>query len=441
MRNITLTISQKYVPGWGLWEALREFTQNALDEHDRGFPMKIERGKGRGGTVRIINQGAQLSRDTLLLGGGNKDGDDTSRGKFGEGYKLAFLVCARAGIPVRMWTGTEIWSPVLAKSDEFDGAETLQIEVRPSKPTDRVVVEVGNVSDDDWAQVQSRILSLKPPKKKEAITVGRDQILLAKRHRGHLFNRGIWVGVMPDNYSYGYDLSDVDLDRDRKMAEPWSLRYEVANLLQRATDRGLVSAKALSSLSLFGGGEARALLDRFSSNYHGSNAMTKKITETFEKKYGEEAVPCTTEGEVEQAAHHGYKGIIVEEVTRAAIEVERGELEIRLRNRGLEPKVVYDLEGLTATERETYAWARKLVAGVVDLSDFGIQVVDFMSDGVLGTHQDSRVRIARGVLQSRTETIQVFVHEVAHAVGVDGSHDHQSRIEEIFAKIVVGGCQ
>ena len=32
MRNITLTISQKYVPGWGLWEALREFTQNALDE-------------------------------------------------------------------------------------------------------------------------------------------------------------------------------------------------------------------------------------------------------------------------------------------------------------------------------------------------------------------------------------------------------------------------
>jgi len=435
--RITLSLAKHYVAGWGLWEVIREFIQNALDEHDQGCPMNIERGKGRGGSIRITNQGARLSRKTLLLGGGNK-ADDSSRGKFGEGYKLAMLVCARLGIPCRIWTGTEIWAPVLAPSDDFGGAETLQVDVRRAKTSGRVVVEIGNVSDADWQMCQNRILTMRKLKQSEAVAVGQDQILCGECHRGQLYARGIWVGAMSGCYTFGYDLADVELDRDRKMADEWSLQHNIANVLQSASERGLLPDNSLTSIVLINGGEARALLGRFQSDYYGSSALTKQLTKSYHAQHGD-SVPCSTHAEKDRIEHHGLKAVICDDPTRYAVEVEVGTLDTRLQDQALSTTKVYTREELTEEERATYGWAYGLVCKVEEnMGEFGSQVVDFISEDVLGTHQDKRVRIARKVLASKADTIRVFVHEVAHVVGADGTYDHITRIEQLHSQIIAG---
>ena len=41
-RIVTLTISDNYVIDWGIWEAIRELAQNAMDNFDKtGNPMSI----------------------------------------------------------------------------------------------------------------------------------------------------------------------------------------------------------------------------------------------------------------------------------------------------------------------------------------------------------------------------------------------------------------
>ena len=120
-----------------------------MDEHDNGHPMSITRGGGAAQTIYIRNEGTALSRSTLLLGSTSK-GDGGSRGKFGEGYKLAFLVLCRLGVQVQVRTGSEIWTPYIEKSDTF-GSDLLKVKIRPaSKHEEKVEIQVHNIPDETW---------------------------------------------------------------------------------------------------------------------------------------------------------------------------------------------------------------------------------------------------------------------------------------------------
>ena len=266
--RIPLSIATRYVPSWGVWEAVREIVQNGLDEADRGFPLKIEH---RALAIRVSNAEARLERSTLLLGGGDK-ADSGLRGKFGEGYKLALLVCVRLKKPVRIWTGIgEIWAPSLESSAVFGGAETLVIDVRSSSRVDGVVVEIGGIDDATWATIKSRILALSPPKPEEVIHTDRGRILLSPAYHGQLYCRGLWVGLLPDTYAFGYDLDLLSLDRDRKMAEPWSLRYEIGTAIADAAHRKRLTTDHLTAALAYPG-ERAAIANRcriVTKRYHG----------------------------------------------------------------------------------------------------------------------------------------------------------------------------
>jgi len=88
---------------WGEWEAIRDIVQNALDEceyytcgyDDEGFYIR-DSGKG----IAVA--------DFLL--GPPKLKPDYTRGRFGEGMKIAALALIRMGYPVRVETvGRQIW--------------------------------------------------------------------------------------------------------------------------------------------------------------------------------------------------------------------------------------------------------------------------------------------------------------------------------------------
>lgn len=124
MKAIELSLSPKYVSGWGVEEAVREILQNAIDQKADGAEVSVSYDRE---TLSILTDGARLKTSTLLLGESGKD-DERYIGKYGEGYKLALLVLTRERKPVKVVTDAETWTPEFRLSETF-GEESLQIDV------------------------------------------------------------------------------------------------------------------------------------------------------------------------------------------------------------------------------------------------------------------------------------------------------------------------
>ncbi len=116
--KFTLPISDGYVASWGLWEAVREIWQNAMDAADED-PSCLVTLSHEEGVLRIETSIGSLDPSTLVLGSTSKKDRPGQRGKFGEGYKLALLVLARLGLPTLINTGDEVWSARLEYAAEL----------------------------------------------------------------------------------------------------------------------------------------------------------------------------------------------------------------------------------------------------------------------------------------------------------------------------------
>lgn len=440
--TLELSINPGYVRGWGCWEAIRELLQNGLDAADQGHALTIERGGGASKTIYIRNEGVTLARSTLLLGATSK-ADGGARGKFGEGYKLAFLVLCRNNVMVQVRTGAEIWTPFIEKSDTF-GAELMKLKIRPaSKFENKVEVQIHGVSDADWDVITDRLLDIPGVessvlKEGEAIKVGQNRVLLDSRFKSKLFSRGLFVGTLPDEYAYGYDLANVQLDRDRKAADVWSLRSELSYTLRQAMDSGLMKVEEVFKMLAMDCGEAKVVGDHYAYGY--ADSLTKAVTAEFERIHGDNAVPVTNMAESMEAGHHGLQGKIITKALRIVIEKERGEFEKRKATKAYDVSQYFSFQDITMEARENLSWASRLVAAAEPRFSLKIlQVVDFIGENILGTwSEDNGVRLSFKVLTDRKKLIATLVHEVAHMDNAaDGSVEHRDAIDRIFSQIVV----
>jgi len=432
--TLELTIDPSYVKSWGVWEAVRELLQNAADAHDQGYPAVIERGRGEGRPIKIQNMGTKLDRSTLLLGSTSKAGDRNARGQFGEGYKLAFVVLLRLGFTVRVHTGSEIWTPYIEHSDTF-GKELLKIKVRPAKATDRVLIEVYGVDDASWEIIKERILFLTPPKKDDVIEVNGNQILTNDKYANKLFVKGIYVGVMPDGCAYGYNLRDVELDRDRRLADPWSLRRAIAEVLLKAIEAGSILGDRLFTMLQSDTGEAWAIHQQYS--YGLADQLTRTVATQFAETYGADAVPVSNMAESTEATHHAMKGIMVSKALKVTIEREIGDFDSLKRKRQLDIAKRYSATDLDTEETENLIWACMLTHGVEpDFTLEAVMVVDFVGTTITGMFNSGEVYVAKRVLKNRRELISTVVHEVAHKFGGDGSTQHHFAMERIMGDII-----
>jgi hypothetical protein len=428
MATIELTINTNYVPSWGTWEAVREILQNAKDADDLGHKMEV---KYHPKTERLVikSEGADLTRETLLLGATSKAGRSDQRGQFGEGYKLALLVLARQGAEVTIHTPRETWVPTLTDSTTFDGAEVLTIRTRPRKSrTQSVEFVVKGITEAAWRSVQANCLFLQtamPHIKTHAGSVLTDPELANK-----LFVGGLFVSDLPDRYRYGYDLQNVHLDRDRKMAEPWSLRWEISKVLNEAVaDDQLDLDKVLRMDS----GEMKAMAE----NTEYIKQVAAKVVQEFEAENGEDAVAVDDMAQAQRAGQHGMKAVVVSREKRLVIEACKGKLDDRIQDRDTDTKVLVQPDDLGADECANLVWATELVEVFAGLTE-AVQVVEFYGERIDGCTDGKTIRLARRILTNRAQLIATFVHEVAHRHGPDGSAEHRAAIEDIFAKIVVG---
>lgn len=455
---IELTISTQYVPAWGLWEGVRELVQNGLDAIDDGLwsnprvdrKMCVSRDENTG-EVTIRTDNARLTRPMLLLGTTTKAGKQM-RGQFGEGMKLAWLTLCRAGVGVTVRSGRELWRPFIEESTAFK-TDVIKVEVQQhDEEVDVIEIRLTGIALDAWEQLQQNMLDIPglPATQltgSDRIKMGMSSILTHERFQSKLYSGGLFVCKLPDEYVYGYDLMNLKLDRDRKMADPWSLAAHVQSILTAAIASLELSPAQVYDAVEVDKGEARQLERYYSINAY-SGSLSTAMAATFHERHGDDTLPVTTAAEKTEAEHIGIRSVLVTRPMSLIIQAEEGDLIKQKRQMSLRAKVEFELAQLNTVERTNLDWAYGLLQKVRPGFDTNcIRIVTFVGDtianGTFSCAQNENyedvlsIMLSRKILSERQALIATLVHEWAHIAGMDGTVSHERMIEEIFADIVV----
>jgi len=287
--HISLNLAARYAEHWGVWEGIRELVQNWHDGHletapanadvayaDHGGALHVATvAHGEGSipplgwlahdpaTNRLVmaNRGIEISRQALLLGFSKKAKHRQAVGHFGEGMKVGALALLRHGCAVSMDTGSERWNFELVHDKTYDmqvlgvhavpraaAVEAAEAEGRgfafsgceggPALtvgPADSVCVVEG-ITAAEWKAIVPKFLFLTDHDvaDDEAVPTPQGTLLLAKRHRGALFVKGIWIAQYEDMVA-GVDFSSLQLDRDRVASlRREDVEHQVASMWVRA---------------------------------------------------------------------------------------------------------------------------------------------------------------------------------------------------------------
>lgn len=438
MEKLTLTIDPEYA-SWGLWEAVREIIQNYLDARTSGvaFTSSSIAYDPATKTLTLTNWGVVMNRRSLILGNTDKRDDTSMRGQWGEGMKIAWATFIRLGRHVEVVTGAEVWTPRIATSTDFDGASVLEIAVHTKvDPINAVIVEVARISPLEWEMIQSRVLELQTAGLGGTINGEGGRLLLDGQFAGKLFVKGIYVCDMPGKWEWGYDLDNVELDRDRKIPSSISLDPIICTLLKDLTVKKLITVEAIVSMladDSFKDGELFAdwWNDQNPGEFH------TQVAAAFKAEHGETAVPVSSGAEAIDAESHGMRAVIVPKALRMVVEKKEGDLATRI---GSQPPVTVEdgpRSSFTTAEICALEMAWTVVQDKVPwLGENDLRVVAFVNSKKLGDYRDGKIRVARRLLETMGMLIVVIAHEAACRDAREGTTAHRDIKDGIIAHVL-----
>lgn len=407
-RVIEISLSENYCPTWKTWEGVRDLVQNWMDERDSGKPATLEHGTSTECLV-LWNEGARFEREQMALFGATTKFEG-ERGKFGEGFKIGVLALVRAGHTVTVDTHHGTYVAEIRQSEQYQ-ARVLTFIQTSETPHDGVRVTIHHISEYKWNEMKDRFLWDSP----------RDSILFDRP--GAVYVKDIWVGNY--DYRYGYNLNDVEIDRDRKLIDPWNLKWAIAGILNEALKLGLITPAAALGMVEDKTSDAASFPSRVTST---TRVM---LVTAFKEKYGENAIAVSTLDDVKEAEHSALRPVVANtEVCGLLADSNR---QTYSRN---SITSTFTLDELSGDERASLRWAIDLIKGANVKIEAAVDVCNFLETSTLGRREGGNIYVARKVLDDRTATLQVLVEEIAHRKGPDGSHAHKIEIHAIYAKIV-----
>jgi hypothetical protein len=331
-----LPFSTEYVPSWTYVEAFRELFQNALDneivspENEMLFEYNKEKQ-----SLSVSNKTSVLELKSLLLGSTTKAKDDRTIGQHGEGYKIAFLVLLREGksITVYNYGRREIWRTKLIKSKRYDGQLVPTITVEKEAfwkdiPDSDLIIEVSGVTEDEYNEIVKKNLNLQDTVECYDVNFyGR--ILTSAREVGNLYVKGLFI-CRDESLTHGYDFNPslVNLDRDRKLLSNFDIVWNTSVMWKTAFAQDFGRTEVLSMI------EESSPDVRYINTVSGSTGcinvdeeIATAITKRFLHIYGEEAIPVSSNDEL-QSVGDARKAVLVsnmvaEYIDKSDIEVEK----------------------------------------------------------------------------------------------------------------------
>lgn len=441
MKRFELTIKATYLPGWDLAEGLRELIQNARDaECQDGAKMTVShayrmRDRKPIGAVLIENEGTVFGKEAFLIGHTTKEGRKDLIGHFGEGMKLGCLALLRAGYAVKIRNGGEVWNPVIVQSERYN-AEVLAFDVSDgNKFENRVLIEVLGVDLEQWETVKKRFLFLSPVANDEVLEVRGGRILTGASERGNMYVKGMYVCRVSD-MSYGYDIDEADIDRDRRMINDKG--SVTAGLLTDALRQGMLKDSIYSML------KRQVSEVDYMAAYMMSEESRQSLVNCFRAEYGADTLPTQSEEEVTALGHLGIRGVKIPYTLRSILESVLGDLPAKIRSLRMEAKHVYAMGDLTPAEQDVVYKSSALLRTALNAVDMdasvieNIRVVDFGDDKLKGTFHsaDNGIRVARSTLSSVAKVLCVLIHEAAHMKGRDGTKEHEAAMHDLTEAVL-----
>jgi hypothetical protein len=415
---------------------LRELLQNARDaELEFNAPMSVRHRKDTN-TLVIENDGCVIPHEALLFGHTSKLTRRDLAGKFGEGIKLAMVVLARSGYDVKIRSGSEVWVPKIERSDKFN-ADVLCVHIEKGRASkDRVQIEVGSITADEWDTMREQFLFLSELKGSHVET-SQGTLLLDGRYQGKMFVKGIFVQNNPQ-LNYGYNLKDAEIDRDRKMIQSSDSQFRVLDIWKEA----LVTHTSMVQDTFSG------LLDKQAADVEGLRdwnvhsipvEQRQHLAARFKATHGDGAVPVGSLADSKDIEHLGRKGIIVPKSLKAVLESVMDSAEVAKVKLREEVTKLYGWHELTQTEKDNLEKVLALVSPVSACDLNSVDVVDFRDPGLKGMFKDGRILLVKSQVQDLSECLATFIHELAHKIGGgDGEHSHVGNMEKLWTGVVRG---
>lgn len=386
----------------------------------------------------ITSDGVVLDRAVLLIGASGKQGT-RARGIHGEGLDLALLVLTRLGAGVRIENGGESWIPDLRYSEKW-GRDVLVVETNKLRqPRNHFRIEIDGLIPEGWETIRKRCLFLPGAidPGEHVLKIGEDRVLLDRP--GEVYVRGLWVAHMPE-MKHGYDLSFADLDRDRRLIEEWKLRSKLADLWLKALEDETLREEARIRVKALLDGSARDIegLDTgilYAIGGEKTQAAKRALVETFQKEFGENAVPVSSTSEAEEAKAAGLVPVPTNSVWKRTLESASGknlDKQIQLAHESvLKVLTPDDLSTLGILHRWTAI--RDILKALLTETELEarLSIVQFRGTQTLGQREGKDLRLAVHLLEKDQpgEAIVALVHEVAHLVS--NRHDGRHELAEL----------
>ena len=453
MAMIRLSVSEKYLPAWGVPEGLREMIQNWIDSNvDCGQEgtIKYEGGSLRG-TLILKNPGAKpLDRKALLFGETTKVGRADQIGRFGEGMKVGALALLRKERAVTIKTQTEIWKGAIVTAKDFGSEKVLGFDVKETGVhVDAVSVEIYPVMKDEWDQISRNFRSLQP-KPKEIDVYNHEaygSILKDKKERGRVYVKGVLVKII-NGMMFGYDLHNIVTNRDRTTIDDFDLYREIVGLWNCAYRAKSIALKSFSEMI------SEDLAELTYKYFWRESDLTRDLIVDLaakKAKKGKGLVFASKKEDICSIEAFGYTPVCV---TDTILEIGKGFLvdayDAKFREKhGIKTflefqasindlvQETHKLEELTPTELAGLKFAvQKLQRLGYNTSP---EVVTFGGD-LLGLHTSidnrSHIQISRSILGDPVKTLCVLLHEYSHKYGPDYSRAHVENMERIYEVIL-----
>lgn len=331
-----LNLSKDYVSSWTVQDALREFTQNGVDQEteiaDNKLTIEYLQEEQK---LTIANKKSVLQTSSLLLGKTSKANNNKLIGQFGEGYKIALLVLTRLNkcVTIYNYGNREVWTARFVKARSMGNEEVLTVFVDKQFPWTKVpsndlIVEIDGITEEEYIEYVDRTLLFQPhfTENVDYLQTSRGRILLSEScYSGKLYVNGLFVTTTKMKYGYDVKPEYLDIGRDRNLVNSFDLQCLTSKMWRETGD------DRITQLLLDKCPDVEYLNESWSSSKYGNEAE-KELEPIAEKTYeavssayekdDELVIYVSDQAELEEAqqTYEGVKPVVVSKQVKTLVE-------------------------------------------------------------------------------------------------------------------------
>lgn len=430
MNEIIFPVTLDYVAHWSDdgWPIVRELGANALDA-DPGFTVMMGLGE-TAGALLIRSRNSSLAIRHLLFGVSEKPGPNAV-GQFGEGLKLALLALTRDGLTAHIYTGSmHLWN----EPAELYGEQIFKIVWEDwDTSKDGLSIEIPN-----WPFKTFEERFLRPGDPRILFTDPFGRSILEEDPPG-IYVKGIWVQPAHGygrHYTFGYNLTDVTMNRDRGVVNSWDVNSEIGKIWASVSDPVLLERFWQA---------VKDLMAEKDASMHGCNIADKTgMRQAFRSVYGNNAVLKTSNSMDAAATYRGAEVITDAEaggfgLKHVVTELVGTDAEYVAMMEGGDRKYLPDNK-LSRAALKTLKMLRRMAKRIGVKGNIFAYI---LPSGVGGECYKEDIRISLAKLNDDEEALAVWLHEEAHRQynTPDATAAHVNAVARLAAQIIVTYCR